>query len=149
MESKRKASVHPLHPTMSTLCHGWIIQSAAGTELQVEDQSRTAYSIDVQCHLLSNLQPGDQVVFCVLDDGKVAVLNRLISPRDPAKNNLEFALPGVKDSFIRITEQGIQLQAGETKLLISSNGTISLDARNLEQKAQENLRIKGGIVRIN
>lgn len=151
MDAKYKPRIQPLNTAVSTstLLSGYIVKCANEAVCYVIDSWQKIYPVSAQCQLLPQLHEGDHVVFCVLDNDQVVVLNRLTSLPSQEANKLELAMPGIKDSFIRITEEGIHLQAGKASLQISKDGTINIDSRNLSQTAKEVLLIKGGNVRIN
>ncbi|MFY0666091.1 MAG: hypothetical protein JXQ97_15815 [Natronospirillum sp.] len=149
MDTRHKPHIQPLNRTSLNLLSGHIIKGKNETEYFVIDGNQAVHAVNVQCQFLPHLSEGDQVVFCVLENGQVAVLSRLVATQNYSTSKLELAIPGIDDSFIRITEDGIHLQAGKTSLRVSKDGTISSDSRNLSQTAEESVLIKGGTVRIN
>jgi len=151
MDAKHQPRVHSLDLKLpsAALRSGYIIKCLSDSACHVIDSRQKTYLVSAQCQLIPQLNEGDHVVFCVLDGEQVVVLNRLVSLPDQKSNKLELAIPGIEDSFIRITEEGIHLQAGKASLQISKDGTINIDSRNLSQTAKEILLIKGGNVRIN
>lgn len=153
MNAKHAPRIHPLPHQQPSLCKGQVVQTPGSDTLGISDQWQVIHPIDAQCQLLPQLQVGDPVIFCVLDNGQVAVLHKLISmPTNTTSakpETLELSLPGVADVSLKMNEKGIELQSGETSLLLSRDGSLTIQARNLKQIASEALRLKGETVHIN
>src|SRR5690554_5391876 len=121
MDARHNPHIQPLDRTSSNLLSGHVIKSKNENGCYVIDAFQNVHTVSALCQLLPQLSEGDQVIFCILDDGQVAVLNRLVSLQNYDASALELAIPGIDDSFIRITEDGIHLQAGKTFLRISKD----------------------------